>query len=350
MPSVFAIFPGPERATGACELYRVTMPLWYLAQYGRWNTGWAFAETLLKSDQFLQIVARTDLFIFPRMIAPDDETLAQIGNLFEFLRVRGKKVVYEVDDDYTNEHRKVANGDALAVMRLADALTVTTTRLGKRLLELTGRPYYVLPNCLDPKVWRDKPREKRGSDVHIILSGSSSHKDDWQVLADVLPGILGREKGVRLSIAGFIPDYLSHLPNTTYYEPAPYPYYAHLIRSGDIVLAPVVPDDGFNLGKSPIKAVEGMGAARSQNSSFVGAAVIATDMPVYREALSHGKNGLLVDHTPDAWRGALQTLIADADLRHSLQKRAYRDAWARYNIAERWKLWDRSYRQIIGFS
>jgi len=344
--SVFAIFPGPDRQTGACELYRITMPYWYLAQMGKWQVGWAFAESLLKSPEFARVVARTEIFVFPRMIAPDRKTLKQIGKLFDYLRQLGKVVVYEVDDDYTNEFRYVAPGDAVSVMRLADVLTVSTALLGQRLKERVGKDYYVLPNCLDPAVWRANPRETSGP-VHIILSGSASHIEDWKVLRTVLPRILERFRNVRLSIAGFIPDYLAGLPHTTYYGPAPYLHYAHLIRTGDIVLAPVIPDDGFNLGKSAIKAIEGMGAARIKNGEIVGGAVIATNMPVYSKAIQHERNGLLVEHTPEAWETALARLIEDEELRYTLQRRGFKYAWSHFNIAEQWREWDKAYRDIL---
>lgn len=124
--------------------------------------------------------------------------------------------------------------------------------------------------------------------------------------------------------------------------------YAQRVRQSDIVLAPVDPYDGFNMGKSAIKATEGMGAVRKSQNQFCGAAVIATDNPVYNLAIRNGYDGLLVKHTPEAWFDAMDTLLTDRVMRQRIQMNAYTTAWkkGKADASRNWKLWADAYSAI----
>lgn len=344
---------------GACEIYRANQPLYYLGTKGGWQTQWMRFESIAKelarggTAAWVELANSADLFVLPRVVAPKEENLGTMAAFITLLRSAGKRVVYEVDDDYTNRYRDLTEMGVNHAMRIAswcDAITVTTPYLKDLMQRETKRPVYVLPNCIDPRVW-DKPENRLPHEGIVIgLSGSATHYDDWKVLASPLRQILATDYGfpVRLRLTAFHPDYLLDLPNTDYLPGLDYAGYAEVVRSCDLILAPVDPEDGFNQSKSPIKVVEGMGAARPVGIiPKAGAACIATDTPVYRLAITHEKDGLLTKHTPDAWCEAIDRLLRDRALRERLQGAAYKTAWRRFDMSLEWQQWARAYRSIL---
>jgi glycosyltransferase involved in cell wall biosynthesis len=190
----------------------------------------------------------------------------------------------------------------------------------------------------------------RHDGVTIGLSGSTTHYHDWKVLKDVLPQILSNDYGfpVRLMLTGFHPDYFRELPDTDYIDALPYQQYVEMVRASDIVLAPVDPEDAFNYSKSPLKALEGMGATRYISTDVpAGAAVIATDTVTYNTAIKAGKTGLLVKHTPEMWYNAIDSLLRNELLRTQLQLSAHAWVWKHNDISKRWLDWQSAYRQIL---
>jgi glycosyltransferase involved in cell wall biosynthesis len=142
-------------------------------------------------------------------------------------------------------------------------------------------------------------------------------------------------------------DALGDHPQITRLGWSEYTVYSQVIRGCDIILAPVLPDDGFNISKSPIKAVEGQAAERKVNGTSTGAAVIATNNPVYRLAIQDQDNGLLVSHTERAWYGAIKTLVEQDHTRVRLQDRGYKSAWKRFDITKEWKQWSVAYNTAL---
>lgn len=359
MPTrVLAIFAGESRLPGACEIYRITMPLYVMGQESDdWVVGWTwFSEIAREFDRdgvnaVLNLIANHDLFIFPRLFFQDEKSKELLAFLFSMIRTAGKRIVYEVDDDYSNQHRKVVDGDALTPAAWADAITVTTPMLGRMMQQKTKRPVYMLPNCIDPGLWALGTEPDRGESfgdkIVISLTGSSTHNQDWRVLETVMPLVLAENPNVHFVVMGYHPSYLKGLPNTSYLEGMSYQNYAQVIRGSDIILAPVDPNDGFNNYKSPIKAVEGMAARRVVANRSGGAAVIATDNPVYRLAIKDGKTGLMVSHTAVSWYNAITSLVRNTDLRTELQIKGHAWVYKTHDISAEWKRWAAAYRTIL---
>ena len=354
-PSVFCIYAGMTRPVGACEIYRGNMPLYYLEKMLGWDTGWAFVQDIVEDmrrtdmQSLYQLVSQFDVFVFPRLYVQNDNVKQSLAVIYAIIRANGKRIVYETDDDYTNKHRIVCDGDAITPALWADALTVTTPYLAEIMRQHVKRPMYVLPNCVDPRVWRDNPLPKveEFDDVVMVgLTGSITHSNDWKILQNVLPRALDENPNMQLLIMGYHPDYLKDLPRTHYANGAEYHLYAQMIRQLDVVLCPVDPQDGFNLGKSDIKAVEGMAGARIVNGNIAGAFPIATDNKVYQLSIKNGETGILVDHTETAWYNAIDSVVKDRSFRETVQNKAYQWAWSKRNIETRCKDWAKAYRAI----
>lgn len=359
MKRVLCIYMGKRRPPGGCEIYRGNMPLHHLGLSGQWAVGWEYFEDAWNAAvkvgprYWLDMIRSTDLIVFPRIVIPEaPEARHAMADLFHVARSLGTRIVYETDDDYTGEFRYVSDGDTISAAAWADAITVTTPYLGDTMAARAHRPIHVLPNCISPGDFRAgsaPPRQDSMKDKIIIaLTGSQSHKLDWLVMRDVMPLILQEFPQAHFLLMGYQPEYLKGLQNTSYIEGLRYDSYARVLRGCDIILAPVDPKDGFNLGKSPIKAVEGMAAERKlPDGTPAGALVIATDNPIYRLAVQDGKTGLLVEHTPKGWLDALRTIIPGTERRNTLQASGHRWVYKHHDITKEWKQWARAYKTIL---
>lgn len=353
--NIIALFAGQQRPLGACEIYRVTMPLASLAKQRGRHVSWVFLSDYTahaQQTQYRSVVEdfkRYKIWIFPRLYVENEYQAEMIDYIFTVIKMYGGKVIYETDDDYTNRYRKVHDGDIQSVLRGVNAITVTTPYLADTMKEYARKPVYSLPNCVDRETWgteRSQRQDALKNKVVIALTGSPTHENDWRVLQNVLPRIAEREDVVILN-GGYHPEYLANMPNTIYLPPVDYNTYVEVIRSADIVLCPVDPSDKFNMGKSDLKAVEGMGATRQLNGQSAGAAVIATNNPVYRLSVKDGVNGLLVGHTENEWYNAINRLLINPGLRWQLQYNAHEWVWRHRDVDKVASQWDRVYRKVL---
>jgi glycosyltransferase involved in cell wall biosynthesis len=342
----------PKGQPGGCEIYRGNMPLTYLTQHGH-PSGWMYLNKFLEPyviegpEKFLESLKRyADIYIFPRLYTKKQEDRDFFSWMLGNLRSFGKTIIYEVDDDLTNEHRQVIDGDAISMAKQADAITVSTPYLANLMTGRTGLKSYVLPNMIDPNIWKGTHVQKKSDQLIIGLTGSTTHYNDWHVLANVLPRILEENPNTSLLIGGFHPDFLQDLPRTDYIPPIPYEQYAQIIKACDIVLAPIDPTDAFNDSKSPIKVIEGMAAERFVGKKKMGAACIATNSHVYDLAIKDRYNGLLVDHTEEGWYSSITEVIQNEQFRHRLQRYGYNWVYQHHNIQTGWQKWAKAYQEI----
>src|SRR5262249_54642540 len=85
------------------------------------------------------------------------------------------------------------------------------------------------------------------------------------------------------------------------------------------------PDNRFTEGKSELKYFE---------AGLLELPTIASDIPAYRVAITHGRNGLLCNDEKE-WFKALETLVGDRELRMRLGGRARQDVLVRYTTRSR---------------
>jgi glycosyltransferase involved in cell wall biosynthesis len=282
---------------------------------------------------------RYNIFVFPRGV-PNVRTTVHL------LRAARKQIVLEVDDDFTNRYRQVVpdnfHKELWAFAREdVTAITCSTRYLADLMATETGKPTYVLPNSVPFSEWAYVPKRQR---LTIALTGSDTHGGDWIVVKDVMPEILARYPEVDFLMAGMLPSYFQTLkdrfPNRFEFVPwVAFRNYSRLVGSAHIILCPVDPDDGFNLSKSGLKAIEGMAA---------GAAVVATDMLIYQDVMEHNRHGLLVPFKPEAWFDAISRLIEDREFRARLGSEAKRHARKKHALDVNADRWWQAYCQIAG--
>jgi glycosyltransferase involved in cell wall biosynthesis len=259
----------------------------------------------------------------------------------------GAVMIFDTDDDLTDDFRELGRGDEFKeTIRRFDYVTVSTSFLADRMAKYLDRRPYVLPNHVDfewfAKVSRTAMRLVEGFTIGLV--GTASHHGDWIFPVEAMRKIAEEHEEVTLVIAGFFPEYLEDLPNVKKISPVPYRNYPGVIRQFDVVCCALDPDDVFNKSKSAIKALEAMAAYRPVSGKPGGAVPVCTDMKVYRRAVNHGHNGLLVDN--EGWYDALKELVTNRPLARKLAHQGHRWVKQNRNIDSGWKRWESTYRGI----
>ena len=111
------------------------------------------------------------------------------------------------------------------------------------------------------------------------------------------------------------------------------------IAQFDVLLAPYQPvvlvgNDNINISPwmSPLKIFEYMKSGKP---------IVASNLPVLREVLEHGRNALLADATdPNDWRENISRLLSDQQLQSEICRNAYEDFRAKYT-------WERRAENIL---
>lgn len=297
--------------------------------------GWSPEPTLLDG---------IDRLIFPQFVAAprlsDGTRLELVEPLCALARERGVPIVYSVDDhlqasDPLNPvlDELVGSSGLSRLLDSADAVIATTEPLADVLAD-DSRPTFVIPNCIDPRLWSERPRRSRA--LRIGWAGSSSHLPDLEM---VLPALVRlRERlDFELVIYGLTELPLSrqlHEIRRSRLEGAQreradaFRRIAALLRELDaehhpfesvelfpqrlagldldIGLCPLV-ETPFSICKSALKFYE---------YAACGTLTLASDVLPYRD-----EPALTVENDADAWCDALERLARDASLRlHELSR------------------------------
>jgi len=346
--SVLAIL-GPIDRIGAVEVYRITAPLTHLHNQNRYQCHWmpvtGVKELLERKDSS---VFHHDIVILHKVLTDNEESGKK---LIESLRTFGARVIYETDDDYSGIYRPADTtkpGTWNGYIRNVDAVTVSTSYLGKLAHKASGKPVHVCPNSINVDWYAGVSRKARDiypDNLTFMVCGTQTHGGDWRVLETVIPHIVNDHPNVTFLAGGFCPEYLDDL--VEYLPGVQYTEYPSMLRQADVLLCPLDPDDRFNWSKSNVKALEGWAAERQGPNGPIGCAVIATRGKSYNGTVQNRNNGLLVNHTPEAWERAIRQLIEDSDLRIKLAKKGLKDVRKKYDSAKNWVYWDRAYRSIL---
>jgi len=284
------------------------------------------------------------------------EGVSHLVDMVNVLKLK-QSVVLEYDDDYFTKSRDLnyEHHDLLnKLLESADAVTVSTDYLAKIIRRCApGVPVYILPNCVKWSEWQDNESLGFAPEDHVVigLTGSRTHHFDWMVLKDVMPTIIKEFANVTFLMAGFLPEYFVELEakeeRVKYIGVVAYEEYPTVVRQTDITLCPVDPHDEFNMGKSGLKAIEGLAAGRKLPNGRTGGSVpITSELYYYQRVTGTNKRGLSISHTPEAWYDAIKTLITDNELRMKLAQRGRSWVYGNRSIERQWGQWWAAYKEI----
>lgn len=297
-------------------------------------------------DEMIYMMSKYDLLVFQHV---------QYRTSWAFLKMMqeayGKPIVTDIDDYafdlpemnpayyiFTPGSEKLKITKAQLVE--SDALIVTTNWLKQQYKNYNDN-IYVVPNCLDFKIWDSLPRKKpsRGK-VRIGYSCADGHLLDKQILKKVIPAILDKYPNVEFIFLGehLIEPWVLPFKDkgqikviTHWKNILDYPKYLHALNF-DIGLAPLR-DSMFNRAKSNLRYLEYSGLKIP---------TVASDVVPFRESIKNGKNGFLARETKD-WIKYLSKLIEDAELRDTVGLKAYWDVKKNYNLKD----WVPKYFEIL---
>ena len=239
-------------------------------------------------------------------------------------RALGAPIIVHIDDDLfelpvTVGVERYRNGrhprriQALRVaLRNADLVITATPVLAERLAPLAGHGRIGwLENGTGGQSWPREPKPE-GAPVVIGYMGSASHGPDLELAAPALETLLARRRDVRVELFGSIArqPVAERLPEAVVrHDVTIGDYGAFKARLAaldwDIGLAPLLASP-YNSGKTATKWAE---------YAEAGAAVIASDVEVYRPMVAWGA---AAPAAPGQWGQVLQRLIEAPALRRSL--------------------------------
>ncbi|TXH43438.1 MAG: glycosyltransferase [Actinobacteria bacterium] len=260
----------------------------------------------------------------------------------------GIPVVYEADDIVYRTDLVAANpnlatlpadlreavikgaADYEAALRACDAVLASTAPLAADMERFVAGPAAVVDNGIDAimssmargiEVDRaaGRLRSPGVDDGQVVIaygSGSRAHDLDLAVAAAPLAAVLAAHGHVRLRLIGplALPSELAPFADRIErMELLPEGEYLRELAQCDISIAPLA-DVGFNHYKSQVKYLE---------AGLVGLAFVASEV-VYGTYVQDGRTGFIA-RDAEQWRGALERLVTDAELRREVGEAARAD-------------------------
>jgi glycosyltransferase involved in cell wall biosynthesis len=318
---------------GACEHFRLTLPLRELARQG---------HATAVNEQMPQAVqdGSQDVVVAQRTSNP-----APVGLFLRMCRAGESLMVYELDDDFfslteDNPAYPVYDEDRQRRIRqcleAAHLVTVSTEPLADVCRQFNDQ-VVVLGNYL-PAIVQPRPAGYSSDTVTVGWSGGTSHNRDFGECAKPLRGFLQRHGDIvdfHCLGVDFTGRVASHRARTrhTGWNPSPSAYLDAV--DFDIGLAPLR-DTTFNHSKSPLRCLE---------LAALGIPVIASNVTPYREFVRHEVTGLLVDNHRE-WAGALEHLTANPTVRAVMGAQA-RAAVSGMTVEANAHRWAQTYQDAI---
>lgn len=328
-----------------CGWYRCLMPGIYLRNLHGVDTR---AATSL-SDSVKEFARDAEILVFQRQLADP---------VLEFLyaqKAMGKKIVYELDDDFwhlpvKNPAYRYYQAEGLArvnrFIRAADLVTVSTAPL-KRVIDGMHDNVVVMANAVDPDlidtiVASHRPEPPRHQEtVRIGWSGSCFHEGDLDCAIDALIAIAQRPD-VRLVFFGWVPERIKREVSPDRLETHPFVptnnyYHALAALRLDIGLAPLF-DNRFNAAKSNLKYLE---------YSMFNVPTVASPVYPYTATITDGENGVLVKkNRHQEWLKQLTRLVEDRVERERLARNAYATVKAQFHLKTHVRNWLEVYHHL----
>lgn len=258
--------------------------------------------------------------------------------------ITGAKLVIDLDDDPVLVNEDHPEKDAInlkkdmrvRMVKLADHLVVSTEEIAKNVRPLN--PYVtVIPNAIDPEIWKFKNQLKKDGKVRIGWMSSGSHFADLPVINPVMAEILAKYPNVEFHFAGMTWDdhsddrFFHHTGSGTYDK---FPkWYSEL--GIDIAVAPLK-DTPFNRCKSNIKWME---------AAMLEIPTVASDVTPYR-SIKHGQTGFLATNK-EQWVKYLSKLIESEELRRSVGKAAKKEILKNWTTDKVLPLYEKVFEKLL---
>lgn len=312
-------------------------------------------------------LGKYDIVHFHRRLNNEDVTIEWIKKFQD----AGAIVVSDIDDYWIpfRGHpafelvmRKKVHLSIMKVQQYADYVTTTTDLYARYIREKLNENVHVIPNAIDQTLpmWQDNNRESER--VRVGWIGGSSHKKDLDKLHYCFNPLLsdpdvkdkiqvvmcgydtrgtitqinpktGEEVARKIKPEESIWNHFESIFNdhgkadSDQYvrrNTLPITQYGKHYNYVDVCLAPL-DQNTFNECKSELKIIE---------TGMMGKALIASDVYMYSELLTHGENAMLVDPRKNhkLWSRYIKQLVMEPELREELSKNLYNLVYPRYTL------------------
>jgi len=344
-----------------CFFVRIHVPFLELKEKGH-----TLSYAILGKMDEEKMLEENDILVFARLYRIDPFKLLYRA------KAKGKKVVYEIDDDIwtippvnpaQTFFSPLAKEMVEGLLKEADLVTTTTDYLKGNLLKF-NKNVWVCPNAISFNQFKERARQK--SKLKIGWSGSITHYDDLLIIIDVIKDlqdkydfdfqIQGLSSCPLISQVyeygfykkqGWMPEYntffekglqfyeklksfknFRHIP---FYVPELHPKVLSDL-DWDIGLAPLA-DNKFNRSKSCIKFYEYCG---------VGTVTLASDVIPYNQEVNY-----LAKNTYKDWYRKLEKLIVDEKFRNQILDEQKKYVFQNRNIIKVVEdSWEKAYKSL----
>jgi glycosyltransferase involved in cell wall biosynthesis len=275
-------------------------------------------------------------------------------------RARGLRLFYDVDDlifdeegaSHLDKFSQCPSADRAIernreAMILCDAVFCSTSYLQERAARFHPN-VVIMKNGLSQRLFdlatkqATRPDVAR-SDVTLgYFSGSRHHDADFGLVQSALQQIMRDFPQTRLLLAGkltFDPAFYNFGDRFEHRNFMPYAQFIRMPGTVDINLVPLVQSDPFAQARSELKYIE---------AGAFGVPSVASPIRSYREAISHGKNGLICED--GEWYAKLAGLVLDKDFRHRLGRAAREDVLENSGPSRRAREWNNVLTELLGAS
>jgi glycosyltransferase involved in cell wall biosynthesis len=270
------------------------------------------------AQSMLDLKKRGDIWVTKPMDSMDVVAELVIGSKFA-----GAKLVLDLDDDPFNlnpDHP--AYKDFMAkrpqyesFIKGADHIIVSSEHI-KSVIEHLNDKITVIPNGIDPEIWKVNGRKRKDGKIRIGWFGSASHMADMDIILPVVEQIEKKYPNVEFHLAGMVIDDIQegqrfhHAPTKGYEE---YPQWL-ADKDLDIAIAPLK-DTQFNRCKTNIKWLE---------HSMLKTPMVLSNVTPYKESVENYKTGYLAGSTAQ-WVKYLSWLIESPEKRKEIGENAYKE-------------------------
>jgi len=327
MPKVIGIYtdwsrPGGKEGYGAIGWYRVKNALEKLGHetIGKISIGTPQMALALKD--------KGDIWFWKPVDNEGMNVLIDTAKVFT-----GAKMILDIDDEPFEINKDHPIYDEIVekservkrMIEISDHLVVSTENLKKSLAHF-GKRTTVIPNAIDPDIWKVKIKKRTDGKIRIGWIGSASHIADTKVINGAFDEILKKYPNVEIHLCGFVDsdsfrgDREFHHIGTSGYDEFPQ-FLADLDL--DIAVAPLI-DSKFNRAKSNIKWLE---------HSMLEIPMVLSNIPPYKGSVRPNETGFLAT-SKGQWVKYLSMLIENEELRKKIGSVAKKEVLENYTIGK----------------
>ena len=201
---------------------------------------------------------------------------------------------------------------------------ITSTEYLKEEMLLYKRDnVWVVPNGINPKLWKFAPHPKRADDKLVIgWSGASGHDKDLYLVKDVFLELLNKHKHLEIKCLHGAPDFIKHerfINDNIWTDITGYPAKLHGMGF-DIAVAPLW-DSEFNRAKSNLRYLE---------YSALRIPCVASGVEPYKKTITDGVDGYLAS-TKKEFLDKIEKLMYNVKLRSQISENAYKKVTSEFD-------------------